>query len=228
MTDATMVDLSKKYYAVHVQASNFLNGIHYIPFTDEDIVQMQKECVNIEPNVLWHYQGEYLWDHLERYFRDKFSYDILPDTQFDAFTDGAFQPVDMPSIINAPAEPRQVEVNINMGEDMCVLFNIPEAEEEVICDDEMDRSVIRCSGDAPYNPCIEIYRHSREFPSLNNRIHISNLSVWGIVVSGDIESIEPNDNVTVYHCKNSLFTFDVVVTSHELFWYDDETPIYKY
>ena len=223
-----MVDLSKTYYAVHVQASNALNGIHYIPFADEDIEQMRKECVDIEPHVLWHYQGKYLHTYLKRYFRAKFSYDIFADEQFDAFTDGAFQPVDMEAIINEPVEPRKIEVNIHMGEDMCMCFNIPEAEEEIQCDEELDRSVIRSSGDAPYNPCIEIYRHSREFPHLNNTIHISNMSVWGIVVSGDIESIERNDNVTVYHCKNSLFTFVVVVTAHLLFWYDTETPIYKY
>ncbi|MBO4519501.1 MAG: hypothetical protein J5704_05635 [Paludibacteraceae bacterium] len=222
-----MVDLSKKYYAVHVQASNFLNGIHYIPFIDEDIEQMQKECVNLAPHELWHYQGECLLDYMEHYFRDKFSYDVLSDAQFDAFADGAFQPVDMPAIINTPAEPRRVEVNINVGEDMCVLFNISEAEEDIKCDDEQDRSIITCAGDAPYNPCIEVYRHAREFPHLNNMIHISNLSVWGIVVEAVIESIERNDNVTVYHCKNSLFPFVVVVTAHQLFWYDDETPIYK-
>lgn len=223
-----MIDLSKNYYAVHVQASNSLNGIHYIPLTDEDIELMRQECVSIEPPMLWHYQGEYLQNYLERYFRNKFSYDILTDAQFDAFTDGSFQPVDMEAIINEPDEPRKVEVNINIGEDTCVLFDIPEAEEEIQCDDEHDRSIIRSSGDAPYNPCIEIYHHSREFTHLNDMIHISNLSVWGITVSGVIEAIERNDNVTVYRCKNSLFPFKVEVIVHILFWYDEETPIYKY
>ena len=227
MPNVNMVDLSKKYYAVHVQASNFLNGIHYIPFTDEEIECMKKECVNVEPQVLWHYHGEYLLDYLKRYFKDKFSYDVFSDTQFDAFTDGELRPVDMGAIVNKPIEPRKVEVNINIGEDMCVLFNIPEAEEEIQCDEEQDKSIITCSGDAPYNPCIEIYRRSHEFSDLNDIIYITNLSVWGIVVSGHIENIEHNDNVSVYHCKNSLFTFDVVVIAHILFWYDGNTPIYK-
>jgi hypothetical protein len=38
-----MIDFNKTYYAVHVQASNALNGIHYIPFTDEDIARMRQE-----------------------------------------------------------------------------------------------------------------------------------------------------------------------------------------
>ena len=227
MTDASMVDLSKKYYAVHVQASNFLNGIHYIPFPDEVIERMRREYAPVKSELNWYYDGEYLTNLMRQYLMEKFSYDAHEDDRFWVMMHGDMEPVDMEAIINEPSEPRHIEVNVHLGEDTCVCFNIPEAEEEVRCDDEMDRSVIRCSGDAPYNPCIEIYRHSREFPHLNDMIYISNLSIWGIVVEAVIESIERNDNVTVYHCRNSLFPFVVVVTAHQFFWYDDETPIYK-
>ncbi|MBO7459106.1 MAG: hypothetical protein J6T80_07635 [Paludibacteraceae bacterium] len=31
----------------------------------------------------------------------------------------------------------------------------------------------------------------------------------------------------IYHCRNSLFTFKVEVHARILFWYDENTPIFK-
>ena len=93
---------------------------------------------------------------------------------------------------------------------------------------EYDGSVITLANEQEaYNPYIQIHRFSKDIPHLTNTLNITNLSMRGWEVRGSIESIKQDDNVTIYHCKNSFFTFDVVVTAHILFWYDENTPIYK-
>ena len=101
MTDASMVDLSKKYYAVHVQVSNFLNGIHYIPFADEDIKQMRQEYER-DSSGYWFYNGDCLRIHMVQYLKRKFGYDIRTDADFSLLMHGDFEPVDMAFIINHP------------------------------------------------------------------------------------------------------------------------------
>ena len=97
-----MIDLSKKYYAVHVQASNFLNGIHYIPFTDEAIELMQNDYVWMHTHGYWFYNGDYLRDYMETYLKQKFGYNIHADADFSALISGNFKPVDMKTVINNP------------------------------------------------------------------------------------------------------------------------------
>lgn len=205
-----------KYYAVHVDAgNNILQGIHYIPFSDTDIERMKQD-------------NSCLQDYMSRYLKEKFDYDIQSDVvgrvyMFD------FDPMDMEAIIHTPDNPRRVDVYISIGEDECVNFNIADAEEEIRQEEgEYDGSVITLANEQePYNPYIQIHRFSKDLPHLTNTLNITNLSMRGWEVRGSIESIEQDDNVTIYHCKNSLFTFDVVVTAHILFWYDENTPIYK-
>lgn len=205
-----------KYYAVHVDAGNsILQGIHYVPFSDTDIEQIKQD-------------NSCLQDYMRRYLKEKFDYDIQSDVvgrvyMFD------FDPMDMEAIIHTPDNPRRVDVYISIGEDECVNFNIADAEEEIQQEEgEYDGSVITLANEQePYNPYIQIHRFSKDIPHLTNTLNITNLSMRGWEVRGHIESIEQDDNVTVYHCKNSLFTFDVVVTAHILFWYDENTPIYK-
>lgn len=165
---------------------------------------------------------------MSRYLKEKFDYDIQSDVvgrvyMFD------FDPVDMEAIIHTPENPRRVDVYISIGKDECVNFNIADAEEEIRQEEgEYDGSVITLANEQePYNPYIQIHRFSKDLPHLTNTLNITNLSMRGWEVRGSIESIEQDDNVTVYHCKNSLFTFDVVVIAHILFWYDENTPIYK-
>ena len=93
-----MIDLNKKYYAVHVQASNFLNGIHYIPFTDEDIERMQKEYETESPGY-WFYMGDYLRKYMATYLKQKFGYDSHADVDFSVLIGGDFEPVGMDAII---------------------------------------------------------------------------------------------------------------------------------
>ena len=204
-----------KYYAVHVDSSNYLQGIHYIPFSDANIEQMKQD-------------NSCLQDYMSRYLKEKFDYDIQSDVvgrvyMFD------FDPMDMEAIIHTPDNPRRVDVYISIGEDECVNFNIADAEEEIQQEEgEYDESVITLANEQePYNPYIQIHRFSKDLPHLTNTLNITNLSMRGWEVRGSIESIEQDDNVTIYHCKNSFFTFDVVVTAHILFWYDENTPIYK-
>ena len=101
MTDASMVDLSKKYYAVHVQVSNFLNGIHYIPFIDEDIEQMQKEYEKCSADY-WFYNGDYLRKFMATYLKQKFGYNSHADAYFSVLIVGDFEPVGMDAIIQNP------------------------------------------------------------------------------------------------------------------------------
>ena len=205
-----------KYYAVHVDAGNsILQGIHYVPFSDANIEQMKQD-------------NSCLQDYMRRYLKEKFDYDIQSDVvgrvyMFD------FDPMDMEAIIHTPDNPRRVDVSISIGEDECVNFNIADAEEEIRQEEgEYDGSVITLANEQePYNPYIQIHRFSKDLSHLTNTLNITNLSMRGWEVRGSIESIEQDDNVTVYHCKNSLFAFDVVVTAHILFWYDENTPIYK-
>lgn len=205
-----------KYYAVHVDAGNsILQGIHYVPFSDADIERMKRDTSCLQ-------------DYMSRYLKEKFDYDIQSDVvgrvyMFD------FDPMDMEAIIHTPDNPRRVDVYISIGEDECVNFNIADAEEEIQQEEgEYDGSVITLANEQePCNPYIQIHRFSKDLPHLTNTLNITNLSMRGWEVRGHIESIEQDDNVTVYHCKNSLFTFDVVVTAHILFWYDENTPIYK-
>ena len=205
-----------KYYAVYVDAdNNILQGIHYIPFSDADIERMKHD-------------NSCLQDYMSRYLKEKFNYDIQADAvgrvyMFD------FDPMDMEAIIHTSDNPRRVDVYISIGKDECVNFNIADAEEEIRQEEgEYDGSVITLANEQePYNPYIQIHRFSKDLPHLTNTLNITNLSMRGWEVRGHIESIEQDDNVTVYHCQNSLFTFDVVVTAHFLFWYDENTPIYK-
>ena len=205
-----------KYYAVHVDAGNsILQGIHYVPFFDADIERRTQD-------------NSCLQDYMRRYLKEKFDYDIQSDVvgrvyMFD------FDPMDMEAIIHTSDNPRRVDVYISIGEDECVNFNIADAEEEIQQEEgEYDGSVITLANEQkPYNPYIQIHRFSKDLPHLTNTLNITNLSLRGWEVRGHIESIEQDDNVTIYHCKNSLFTFDVVVTAHILFWYDENTPIYK-
>lgn len=224
-----MVDLSKKYYAVHIQASNFLNGIHYIPFPDELIELMRREYALTKLEANWYYEGEYLESFVRLYLMEKFSYDVREDERFFVMMHGDMEPVDMAAIINEPTEPRHVEIIVTVGEDECIQFNIPEAEEELNKKEgEYDGSSIICSDESdPYNPCIQIWRYNRDLPHLTNTISIHTLSIKWLDMSGRIESIDQDDNMTTYHCRNSLFQFKVEVIAHILFWYDDETPIYK-
>lgn len=204
-----------KYYAVHVDSSNYLQGIHYIPFSDANIKQMKQD-------------NSCLQDYMSRYLKEKFNYDIQSDVvgrvyMFD------FDPMDMEAIIHTPDNPRRVDVYISIGEDECVNFNIADAEEEIQQEEgEYDGSVITLANEQePYNPYIQIHRLSKALPHLTNTLNITNLSMRGWDVRGSIESIEQNDNVTIYHCHNSLFMFKVEVHAHILFWYDENTPIYK-
>ena len=224
-----MIDLSQKYYAVHVQASNFLNGIHYIPFPDEVIELMRREYAPVKSEVNWYYDGEYLESLVRLYLMEKFSYDAHEDERFWVMMHGDMEPIDMEAIINEPAEPRHVEVIVSIGDDECIQFNIPEAEEELNQKKgEYDGSSITGSDEGDhYNPCIQIWRYSRDLPHLTNTISIHTLAIRWLDISGHIESIEQDDNMTTYHCRNSLFQFKVEVIAHIIFWYDDETPIYK-
>lgn len=205
-----------KYYAVHVDAgNNILQGIHYIPFSDADIERMKHD-------------NSCLQDYMSRYLKEKFNYDIQADAvgrvyMFD------FDPMDIEAIVHTPDNPRRVDVYISIGEDECVNFNIADAEEEIRQEEgEYDGSVITLANEQEaYNPYIQIHRFSKDIPHLTNTLNITNLSMRGWEVRGSIESIKQDDNVTIYHCKNSFFTFDVVVTAHILFWYDENTPIYK-
>ena len=108
-------------------------------------------------------------------------------------------------------------------------FNIADAEEEIQQEEgEYDGSVITLANEQePYNPYIQIHRFSKDLPHLTNTLNITNLSMRGWDVRGHIESIEQDDNVTIYHCRNSLFMFKVEIHAHILFWYDENTPIYK-
>ena len=223
-----MIDLSKKYYAVHVQTSNSLNGIHYIPFTDEDIEQMERDF-HAENSRYYHYEGEYLREYMKRYLKEKFSFDCCEDANCVVYIDGSFSPVNMEAIIKSPIEPLQAEVFISIGEDECIQFTIPEVEEEIKNEKgehTYEGSIIYPKADS-YDPCIQIHRRSCDLPHLSNTIHISKLSVHGIDLWGRIESVETDDNTTTYHCSTSIFPFKVQVIYHTLYWYDDETPIYK-
>ena len=77
MTDVNMVDLSKKYYAVHVDAGNNLQGIHYIPFSDADIERMKREFDETNEPGEWMYSGACLRAFMSRYLKEKFDYDML-------------------------------------------------------------------------------------------------------------------------------------------------------
>lgn len=89
-----------KYYAVHVDADNNLQGIHYIPFSDADIEQMKQEYER-EKGPYWFYYGDYLQDFMRKYCRAKFAYDIDRDESFSALIDGSFEPIDMHAIIDS-------------------------------------------------------------------------------------------------------------------------------
>jgi hypothetical protein len=223
-----MVDLSKKYYAVHVDAGNNLQGIHYIPFSDADIERMKREFDETNEPGEWMYSGACLHAFMSRYLKEKFDYDIQADVvgrvyMFD------FDPMDMEAIVHTPENPRRVDVYIGIGEDECVSFNIADAEEEIRQEEgEYDGSVITLANEQePYNPYIQIHRLSKALPHLTNTLNITNLSMRGWDVRGHIESVEQDYNVTIYHCRNSLFTFQVEVHAHILLWYDENTPIYK-
>ena len=224
-----MIDLSKKYYAVHVQASNFLNGIHYIPFQDEVIELMRREYAPVKSEVNWYYDGECLESLVRLYLMEKFSYDVREDERYMVMMHGDMEPVDMQAIINEPAEPRKVEVMVSVGKDECIQFNIPEAYEELNHKEgEYEGSIISCSKEAEANNFrIQIWRYSRELPHLTNTLRLYNLSVAWWEIAGHIDSIEQAVNVTTYNCHNSQFSFSVQVITHMLFWYDDDTPIYK-
>ena len=130
MPNVNMVDLSKKYYAVHVDAGNNLQGIHYIPFSDADIERMKREFDETNEPGEWMYSGACLRAFMSRYLKEKFDYDIQADVvgrvyMFD------FDPMDMEAIVHTPENPRRVDVYIGIGEDECVSFNIADAEEEI-------------------------------------------------------------------------------------------------
>ena len=209
------MDSRSKYYAVHVDAGNNLQGIHYIPFSDADIERMKHDNSGLQ-------------NYMSRYLKVKFDYDIQSDAVGQVYMFD-FDPMDMEAIVHTPENPRRVDVYIGIGEDECVNFNIADAEEEIQQEEgEYDGSVITLANEQePYNPYIQIHRFSKDLPHLTNTLNITNLSMRGWDVRGHIESVEQDDNVTIYHCRNSLFTFKVEVHAHILLWYDENTPIYK-
>ena len=103
MPDVYMIDLSKRYYAVHVDArDNYLQGIHYIPFSDEDIERMKQDYER-EKGQYWFYFGTFLRNFMKKYCRSKFAYEIDRDGSFSALVDGSFEPIDMQAIIDSPS-----------------------------------------------------------------------------------------------------------------------------
>lgn len=216
-----------KYYAVHVDAESRLRGIHYVPFSDEQIAKLKQDY---EDDMDKYGASDFvlLGDIMAQYLLDKFPYDWHPDTEFSAWMNG-FEPVDMNSILRTPQQPREVDVEIHVGDDDSFHLSIGNAQEKIEHEEnKLDYSWIESRNDE--ETCsirIQIHRHNSDYPHLNKCLYIDcvGFPMWD--VKGRIESIEQDDNITTYHCRNSLFPFTVIVTWHMLYFYNNYTPIYK-
>lgn len=216
-----------QFYAVHVDSESRLRGVHYVPFSDEEIAKLKQEY-NEDMALYGTTDFVFLHEYMAQYLLDKFPYDWQKDNDFSVWID-SFEPVNMDAIFNTPILPREVDVDITIGEDECLQFSLSEAKEVINKEkDKYDGSIITPHEELPNSPRIQIHRFCRDFPQLTNTLHIDRLGLLNMDLSGHIESIEHDDNVTIYHCRNSLFMFQVVVTWHMIYWHDGKTPIYKY
>ena len=82
-----------KYYAVHVDAENKLRGVHYVPFTDEEIAKLKQEY-DEDMTEYGATDFEYLNDYMAQYLLDNFPCDWNSDFEFMTWMD-SFEPVNM-------------------------------------------------------------------------------------------------------------------------------------
>lgn len=216
-----------KYYCVLVGADNILNGEHFVPIPDDVINKIKWEFEEDERSNFT-YGLPTLYAFMGKYIEDTFPNDV-PNGNISFWIE-YFEPIDIDAIMQTSNQPREVDVEINIGEDNCFELSLWNVREEIQYEkDKFDMSCIE-SPSRDENQCnvqIQIYRFNTLLPHRDKWLHIESITYPNWNLNGHIESIEQKDNVTTYHCCNSLFPFSVTVIWHMMYFYDGRIPIYK-
>ena len=147
-----------KYYCVLVGADNILNGEHFVPIPDDVMIKIKWEFEEDERSNFT-YGLPTLYAFMGKYIEDTFPNDV-PNGNISFWIE-YFEPIDIDAIMQTSNQPREVDVEINIGEDNCFELSLWNVREEIQYEkDKFDMSCIESpSGDEKQcNVQIQIYR----------------------------------------------------------------------